>query len=118
MTPEEEKVYMEMINSNIITDTVDKNPGMTEDDIAKFASDIASNYNIDIRIIRRLLRIQVQRTQPSALYDLDYDLQLNAAIQIIKDKNFSDLVKNTKTLRQLQDEVDEKTAKADLLTEK
>ena len=118
MTPEEEKVYMEMINSNIITDTVDKNPGMTEDDIAKFASDIASNYNIDIRIIRRLLRIQVQRTQPSALYDLDYDLQLNAAIQIIKDKNFSDLVKNTKTLRQLQDEVDEKAAKADLLTEK
>ena len=118
MTPEQEKVYMDMINSNVITETVDKNPVMSENDITKFAGEIAKTYDIDARIIRRLLRVQVQRTQPSALYDLDYDLQLNAAIKVINDGHFDELVKNTKTLRQLQDEVDTEEVQADKVAEK
>ena len=104
LSPEEEKVYMDMLNSNIITDTVEKNPGMSEKDIARFAAEIAKSYEMDLRIIRRLLRVQVQRLQPAALYDLDYDLQLNAALKIIDDGHFDELVKTTKTLRQLQDD--------------
>ena len=37
------------------------------------------------------------------LYDLDYDIQLNEAISILKNEKFSDLIKNTKTLKELQD---------------
>ena len=73
-------------------------------DIARFAAEIAKSYDMDLRIIRRLLRVQVQRLQPAALYDLDYDLQLNAALKIIDDGHFDELVKTTKTLRQLQDD--------------
>ncbi|MCR4579976.1 MAG: S41 family peptidase [Treponema sp.] len=107
LTADQEKIYMDMLESNVITDTVEKNSGMTEADISKAASEIAKSYDIDLRIIRRLLRVQVQRHQPAALYDLDYDLQLNAAIKVIKDGRFDELVKTTKTLRQLQDEVSE-----------
>lgn len=109
-TPEEENKYVEMINSKIITDYVDKHPGMKESDISAAAELIYKDYPFDKRILRRLLRIQVQKTQPSALYDLDYDLQLQEAINVIKRGNFSQLVKNTKTLKQLQEEVDAKKA--------
>ena len=79
---------------------------MSEAEIAKEASKIAQTYKLDERLIRRLIRVQVQKNQPSVLYDLDYDLQLNSAIKILKDGNFKNLMKNTKTLRELQENVE------------
>ena len=70
------------------------------------AKRIAKDYPIDERIIRRLIRVQVQKTQPSVLYDLDYDLQLQEAIKIVQRKDYSTLLKNTKTLKQLQEEAE------------
>jgi carboxyl-terminal processing protease len=61
-------------------------------------------------LIRRLIRIQVQKTQPAALYDLDYDLQLKAAIKAVQNKDFANMLKNTKTLRQLQEEAEDAKA--------
>ena len=37
---------------------------------------------------------------------MDYDLQLKEAMKIVKDPNFTQLIKNTKTLKQLQEEVE------------
>ena len=105
-TPEEETKYVEMINSNIITQTVEANPGMTESDIADAAGKIAKDYGFEERLIRRLLRIQVQKNQPSVLYDLDWDLQLAEAIKVVQSSDYPNLVKDTKTLKQLQEEVD------------
>lgn len=107
---EEEKKYVEMINSNIITETVDKYHNMTEAEITAEAKKIAEKYPFDQRLLRRLLRVQVQKSQPSALYDMDWDLQLKEAINVINKGNFSNLVKNTKTLKQLQDEIEAKKA--------
>ena len=104
MTPAEEEAYTKLVQSNIITETVEKTPNMSESDIASAAKKIAKTYPIEERLIRRLLRIQVQRTQVSPLYDLDYDLQLAKAIEIIQNNNFNDLMRKTKTLKELQDE--------------
>ena len=104
MTPEEEEAYTNLVKANVINETVEKSPNMSEDEIAKAAKTIAKTYPIDERLIRRLLRIQVQRTQVSPLYDLDYDLQLAKAIDIIQNNNFNDLMRKTKTLKELQDE--------------
>ena len=106
-TPDEEKLYMEMINSEVITKAAETKPNMNEADIAIAAAKIAKDYPLDERLIRRLIRIQVQKTQPSVLYDLDYDLQLNAAIKIVQNKDFETMLQNTKTLRQLQEEVED-----------
>ena len=76
---------------------------MKQADIADAAKVIAKTYPIDERLIRRLLRVQVQRTQISPLYDLDYDVQLAKAIELIQNNNFNDLMRNTKTLKELQD---------------
>ena len=106
LSEEEEKLYVEMVNSDIITKTVEQKPGMTEADIAEAAKAIAAEYPLDERLIRRLLRIQVQKTQTAPLYDLDYDLQLNEAIKVVQNKDFSTMVKNAKTIRELQEEVE------------
>ena len=79
---------------------------MKEQDIAGAAVKISKNYPLDLRILRRLIRIQVQRTGNNPINDMDYDLQLKEAMKIVKDPNFTQLIKNTKTLKQLQEEVE------------
>ena len=103
---EYEKIYISLIESKIIDETVEKNPGMKEQDIAGAAVKISKNYPLDLRILRRLIRIQVQRTGNNPINDMDYDLQLKEAMKIVKDPNFTQLIKNTKTLKQLQEEVE------------
>lgn len=109
-TEDEEKLYVDLIKSEIIDKAAESKPNMTEADIALEAAAIAKKYPLNERLIRRLIRIQVQKTQPSVLYDLDYDLQLNEALKVIQSKDYSTMLKNTKTLRELQEEVDEAKA--------
>ena len=110
MSEDEEKKYVEMINSNIITKTVDEKPGMKEADIAAAGKKIAAEYGLEERLVRRLIRVQVQKSQPSELYDLDWDLQLLEAMKIVQSSDYRKLVKNTKTLKQLQEEVEAQKA--------
>ena len=77
---------------------------MTEEQIALEAETITKDYPFEQRILRRLLRVQVQRHQTTPLYDLDWDLQLNKAIEILQSGGFDELIKSTKTLKELQDE--------------
>ena len=107
---DEEKLYVDMIKSEVITKAAESKPNMTEADIAAAAAKIAKDYPLNERLIRRLIRIQVQKTQPAVLYDLDYDLQLNAAIKAVQNKDFTTMLKNTKTLRQLQEEAEDAKA--------
>ena len=110
LSEEEEKIYVDLIKSEEINKAAESKPNMSEADIATAAKKIAKDYPLDERLIRRLIRVQVQKTQPSVLYDLDYDLQLNAAIKAVQNKDFANMLKNTKTLRQLQEEAEDAKA--------
>ena len=79
---------------------------MDEEAIAKAAAELHKEFPVDERIIRKLIRNQVMRTKGSLLYDLDYDLQLNAALNILQSGEYGTLMASTKTLKELQDEVD------------
>lgn len=115
LTEADEKAYSDLYDSNEIANYVENNPNMTESDIAKFAEDLNKKYKLDQRLLRRLIRIQVNRTKPTALYDLDYDIQLNAALDFLKNtKDFNSVVKSTKTLKELQVEAEAKKASEDL----
>ena len=70
-------------------------------------------YPLESRVIRKIIRNEVERTKPSRLYDLDYDVQLNEAIRLLTKDDVKNLIKKTKTLKQLQSEV-----KAEQKTEK
>lgn len=105
-THEEEVSYTKLLESNIITDIAEENPDMTEKEIKNQAAKISKEYNLDSRLIRRLLRNQINLKKETPLYDLDYDLQLAEAIKIIEKENFENLMSNTKTLKELQAEVE------------
>ncbi len=81
---------------------------MTEADIASYAELLRKDYDLDSRLLRRLIRIEVGRTKDPRLYDLDFDVQLVEAMKILDQGNFKSLVKSTKTLKELQEEAEAK----------
>lgn len=104
-TDEQEENYVKMIKDNVIAETVEKNPLMKDAEIAAHAKEIAAKYSMEERLVRRLIRVQLQKSQPTPVYDLDFDLQLKKAIEIVTSSDFKTMVKSTKTLKQLQEEV-------------
>ena len=108
---EGEKEYASFIKNDDVSVYVDSHPDMTEADIADFAKTLVKKYpHIDERTFRKLTRNQVNRTKPAPLYDLDYDIQLNAVLDILAKENFAALVKSTKTLKELQQEAEAQKA--------
>lgn len=105
LTEENEKAYTDLMKDEVIPAYVDSHPGMTERDIAAYAAQLQKTYSLDSRLLRRLVRIQAERKTPTRLFDLDYDIQLNAALDVLKNGNFTSLVKSTKTLKELQESV-------------
>ena len=77
---------------------------MTEDEVKSYAATLKREYDIDERIIRRLINIERHKKLDEPLYDLDFDTQLDAAVGILRNEDMIKLIKNTKTIHQLQDE--------------
>ena len=80
---------------------------MTENEIAKKAKELAKTYPIEERLLRRLIRVQLPNSA-SIVYDLDYDNQLQAALDVLNTKDFNSLLKSTKSLKELQEEAKQK----------
>ena len=111
---EEEKAYSAIMSDDKIAEYVEDHPGMTDVDIGTYAVQLQKDYNIDLRIIRKIVRNEVDRTKKARLYDLDYDLQLNAALDMFANEDVRSLSKSAKTLKEIQAESDTKAdAKAD-----
>ena len=111
LAEDDEKNYSSLLEANVIVPYVEEHPDMTEKEIAAYAEELKKEYSLDSRLLRRIIRIQVNRTKPTALYDLDYDIQLNAALELLNGtEDFEALLKSTKTLKELQAEAEAKKA--------
>jgi carboxyl-terminal processing protease len=64
--------------------------------------------------LRRLIRNELNRRTIAPIYDLEYDVQLQEAVKILREENFRALMQTTKTLKTLQEEAmrDDKFAQA------
>lgn len=98
-TEEQRKEWERLEKDNVVSAHVESNPDMTEEQIAEYASELKKEYNLEEYFLRKIVRNEAGRTKPAMLYDLDYDIQLNAAIDVIKKGGFEKLMKNTKTLK-------------------
>lgn len=105
-TDEQTKSFIQMTDDEVIPKYVEAHPNMTEDDIASYAATLQKTYNLDLRLLRRLIRLETMKTKKPLVYDLDYDVQLNEAIKIINEENFSSLVRSTLTLKELQEKAE------------
>lgn len=104
MTKEEQDAYVKLVEADAVNKYVDEHPGMTEADIAAFASQLTKEYALSPWLLRRIIRISVYRHDTFPLYDLDYDLQLQKAVETVRSDDIWSMIKNTKTLKELEEE--------------
>lgn len=102
LSDDDEKVFENLMKSDDVETYVEQHSGMKEADISAYAVQLQKKFPLDLRTLRRVIRLRVERTKGTRLYDLDYDIQLNAALDILKKEDFRQLMKTTKTLKELQ----------------
>ncbi len=102
LTEDEVKALDRLEKSEEIVKYVESNPELNESQIASYAYKLKKSYNIEERILRKLVRNEIDRMHSSRLYDLDFDIQLNAALDVIRKNDFQALMKTTKTLKEEQ----------------
>ncbi|MGN0729416.1 S41 family peptidase [Treponema sp.] len=103
-TEEEQNDWHALEESGAIAAYVDEHPNMTEADISAYAKILRKKYKLEERLIRKMVRNELDRTRSPRLYDLDYDTQLNAAIDVIRKGNFAQLMSSAKTLKEQQEQ--------------
>jgi carboxyl-terminal processing protease len=103
-TNAEAERYNELMLANRIPTFVSANPGASAAQVDLFARELNREYNLELSLLRRLIRNEQNRTQIAPVYDLDYDVQLQEAIRVLQQGNFRALMQTTRTLRELQED--------------
>ena len=93
-----------LFNSGRITDYVKANPNAVSSELDSFARVLSGDYGLDSALLKRLIRNEQNRTTIAPVYDLEYDVQLQEAVRILREGNFRALMQTTKTLKALQEE--------------
>ncbi len=104
---EEEERLEKLLSSNVIEKYVEEHAEMSEKNIETYASSLCKEYNLDGRVVRKLIRNEVDRTKPSRLYDMDYDVQLKKALEIVHSPDFAQKLSSVKTLKEMEEESEE-----------
>jgi carboxyl-terminal processing protease len=93
-----------LINDNKMRTFINSNPEATSAQIENFARSLQKEYSLDLSLLKRLIRNEQNRTTIAPVYDLEYDVQLQEALNILNNDNFRSLMQTTKTLKALQEE--------------
>jgi carboxyl-terminal processing protease len=94
----------ELIRSNVIRAFVEKNPQASAADIGVFAEKLGGEYGLDSTLLKRLVRNEQNRTSIAPVYDLEYDVQLQEAVNILRGGSYRTLMQSARTLKVLQEE--------------
>lgn len=95
-----------LINANRIPEFVRQNPEATPAQIDAFAQRLNTEYHLNLPLLRRLIRNELNRTTFAPIFDLEYDIQLQEAINILRSGAYNTLMQNARTLRALQEEAE------------
>jgi carboxyl-terminal processing protease len=93
-----------LINANRIPAFVAENPQASTGEINAFALRLSEEYRLDLSLLRRLIRNEQNRTVIAPVYDLEYDVQLQEAVNILRSGNYARLMQTAKTLKVLQED--------------
>ncbi|MDR2758018.1 MAG: S41 family peptidase [Spirochaetaceae bacterium] len=101
-----------LIMENRIPAFVEANPQATSAALDAFVRQLDQEYQLDPSLLRRLVRNEQNRTVIAPVYDLEYDVQLQEAVNILRNGDYGRLMQTTKTLKDLQDEAVTEDARA------
>ncbi|MCL2557580.1 MAG: S41 family peptidase [Treponema sp.] len=94
-----------LINDGRIPEFVRANPDAGAAQIDVFARSIVAEYGLENALVMRLIRDERNRTVITPVYDLEDDVQLSAAVDILRGGNFQYLLQTARTLQALQEEL-------------
>jgi carboxyl-terminal processing protease len=103
-TNEDAESLSKLIKSGKISDFVKQNKQASPGIVDGFARKLTTEYKLDFSLVRRLIRDEENRTVIAPVYDLEYDVQLQEAVKIIREGLYYQLIRDTKNLHQLQEE--------------
>ncbi|MDR2542458.1 MAG: S41 family peptidase [Treponema sp.] len=103
-TEEDAERMNELINANSIPLFAEQNPQATAAQVETFAQTLAAEFRLELPLLRRLIRNELNRTTIAPVYDLEYDVQLQEAINILRSGNYQYLMQNARSLKVLQEE--------------
>ena len=98
--------FNNLIKDNKIAAFVAANPDAGAAQVEAFARTLERDYKLDVSLLKRLIRNEQNRTHIAPVYDLEYDVQLQEAVNIFKGGDFRGLMQSTKTLKALQEEAE------------
>jgi carboxyl-terminal processing protease len=103
-TAEDSEKLSKLIAAGRIPAFVQENSQAGTAQVDQFARRLAEEFKLDISLLRRLIRNELNRTSLAPVYDLEYDIQLQEAVDIIRGGAYDSLIQTTKTLKALQEE--------------
>ncbi|MDR2864382.1 MAG: S41 family peptidase [Spirochaetaceae bacterium] len=95
-----------LLHSNKIKEFVKEHPVASVEQSNDFIRQIQAEYSLDSNLLSRLVRDEQNRASIAPVYDLEYDVQLQEAVKIIREGQYYQLIKQTKTLHDLQEEAE------------
>ena len=111
-TEEDAEKLNELINANRIPEFAAQNPDAGTARIEAFAKTLESEYHLELSMLKRLIRNELHRTEIAPVYDLEYDVQLQEALNILQRGDYQNLMRNAKTIKTLQEEAENDLALA------
>jgi carboxyl-terminal processing protease len=105
-TEEDAEKLNALINANKIPEFAEKNPRAGAAQIETFAQTLEREYKLNLSLLKRLIRNELNRTSIAPVYDLEYDVQLQDAVNILQSGSYPALMRTTKTLKTLQEEAE------------
>jgi len=102
VSEDQQVAFQNLVKADVIKPYVASHPNMSEKDIEKYAKELHKTYPLDLRFLRRIIRVQVYHAKEMPLYDKDYDEQLTKALEIVNGGNFAKLIEKTKTLKEIE----------------
>lgn len=110
LSPAEEESLSGLIKRDVFAAFAAANPNASPSQVAEYVQGLRNAGSpVSERVLKKMLRNQLERTSIAPIYDLEYDLQLNAALQAISDVDFSTLVAGVLSVKELQAAAGQKT---------
>ncbi|HAE23574.1 MAG TPA: peptidase S41 [Spirochaetaceae bacterium] len=103
LSPAEEESLNNLMSRNVFEQFAKTNPGATPAQVDMFVRGLRSAGSpLSERVLKRLVRNQLLRTSIAPEYDLEYDLQLKAALDVLASGQFATLVASSMSVHDLQ----------------
>jgi carboxyl-terminal processing protease len=103
LTPEQEASLSELIDRDVFATFAREKPNASNAEIELFVRGLrAAGSPLTERVLIKMVRNQLQRTSIAPAYDLDFDIQLKAAMEILSGGQYKSLLSSTLSVRDLQ----------------